>query len=132
MSLTASHSEYSQTIGWVLSKNTIDNHPVILGKCTLVQLVRATSEVRELQFLTRSKQNLSKTAEKRNGIEMRRRDECRRGEEARVLRCGEVERERERDMKNCDDRSPLKAADGSSTEGMDEWQVLMRWMKTCL
>ena len=55
---------------------------------------------------------------------MRRRDKCRCGEEAGVLRCGEGlgerERERERHMKNCDDRSPLKAADGSSTDGMDE------------
>lgn len=39
-----------------------------------------------------------------------------------------AERVRERDMENCLDRSPLKAADGSSTEGMDECQVLMGWM----
>lgn len=58
----------------------------------------ATIEVRELQFLTWSKENLSKTAEKRDEIEVRRRDKCRCGEEAGVLRCGEGlgERERER------------------------------------
>lgn len=63
-------------------------------------LVRATPEVRELQFLTWSQENLSKTAEKRVEIDVRRRDKCRCDEEAGVLRCSEglAEREREREL----------------------------------